>query len=347
MQLRRAVILATAAHLGAVALIGWADYLLGPDLQLSVIYLVPIVTSALWWGRTPAVATALAGSTAWFINTEFIRPAQYGWEVLAWNGASRVVIYTVLALLVDRIRGDQLELRRVNRLRDEFLALVAHELRQPAAALSLITATLVDSAAEEDPERRLLLKLQEQARGLARLAGQLLAIGRLENGDLQLNLATTDLRQVAAEAVRESAMAERIELSVPSERLLVRGDPERLRQALDNLISNGLKYSPPAARVSVSLRCEDNTARVEVRDEGIGLAASELPLLFSKYARIARAETARVAGAGLGLYLTRTLVEAHGGRVAASSPGRGKGATFGITLPLANGAVESPEAHWL
>lgn len=331
-------LLETLTHLITVAVIGVADYLLGPDVQLSVVYLVPIITSALWLGRTPAVVIAVAGSAAWFINAELTRPEPYGAPIFLWNIVSRLVIYVMLALLVDRIRRDQVELRRLNRLREEFVAMVAHELRQPAAAMSLVAATLASSASSDPAERNLLGKLQDQARTLARLAEQLLAIGRLETGELRLNVIPTDLRELATEAAREAPSPERVELLLPDRSMVVSGDPERLRQAIDNLISNGLKYSPAPAPVLVSVRGEDGAVRLEVSDRGIGLAASDLARLFRKYGRLSRAETVRVEGVGLGLYFTRMLVEAHGGRVSASSPGVGKGATFGFSIPLANGA---------
>lgn len=322
------------AHLAAVGVIGWVDYAVGPDIQLSVVYIVPIVTAALWLGREAALLVAFAGAAAWFFNAELVRPTSYGLGVVLWNGVSRLAIYLVLAIVVDRIRRNQLELRKLNRMREEFLTLVAHELRQPAAAMALTTASLADSPSVRPEERRLLLGLQRQARGLARLAAQLLAIGRVESGELELNTARLDLRDLVREAAREAAEPDRVEIHLPSSPLLVEADPERIRQAIDNLVSNALKFSPPSTPVTLRASNRASRAHVEVIDRGAGFSAEEMALLFRKYGRVRSSRTAGIEGTGIGLYLTRLVVEAHGGQVTATSAGPGRGSTFSFGLPL-------------
>ncbi len=329
-------ILATVAHLAVVVALGIGDYVTGPLVTFTLVYVVPIVTSAYWWGRWPALVTAIAAAGAWFVNSEIFGAARLPAQIAAWNLLSRLGIYVLIALVVDRIRRDQIELRRLNQLREHFLATVAHELRQPAAALSLATASLAEAQAIGADERRLLLELQRQARDLSRLAGQLLSIGRIESGNLQLNFVDVDLRELARSAVAEAPQPERCDLALAERAVVVRADPERLRQAIDNVLANALKYSPAPERVSVAVSAKNGSARVEVHDRGIGLTADELPLLFRKYGRVPRPEAARVEGVGLGLYLAQMLVRAHGGTVAASSPGRGAGATFALTVPLAS-----------
>jgi signal transduction histidine kinase len=133
---------------------------------------------------------------------------------------------------------------------------------------------------------------------------------------------------------------------LPSDPVPVLADVDRLRLAIEHLLSNGLKYSPASSGVFVRVSADDTTARLEVRDAGVGLSDNDHRLLFQKYGRVRNTRTERILGVGLGLYVTRLLVEAHRGKIAARSVGPGMGSTFTIELPLAHAArSEMPEAH--
>jgi histidine kinase len=127
---------------------------------------------------------------------------------------------------------------------------------------------------------------------------------------------------------------DRATIVAPSTPVQVNADPDRLRQLLDHLLQNALKFSPPSAGIMVNVTSNADEARVAVRDHGVGLNLEDHKVLFSRYGRIRDARTASVPGMGLGLYIARLIAEAHGGELTASSAGRGLGATFTLTLPL-------------
>ncbi len=231
-------------------------------------------------------------------------------------------------------------LRTVDRQREEFLALVSHELRQPVAAIAVMADALADAPALGEPELVALDSLRRQAHDLGRLADDLLAIARLETGLFRLQRTIVDLGALVAALAEHALEPARVQVELPPEPVLVDVDPERLGQALDNVLRNALKYSAADLPVVVAVCPTPTEARIEVRDQGIGLTADEVARLFQKYQRLGSGRPSAASGVGLGLYLARLLVESHGGRIGASSPGPGHGATFTITLPRAQPPVE-------
>jgi DNA-binding NarL/FixJ family response regulator/anti-sigma regulatory factor (Ser/Thr protein kinase) len=229
-------------------------------------------------------------------------------------------------------------LAAVDRQREESLALLAHELRQPIAAIGALIEGLVNTPGIGAGEQHALVTLREQAHSIQRFADDLLAIAQLETGHFRLHRSLVDLGVLVVATVRQGPETNRVQLEVPAAPVMADVDTERLRQAITNLVTNAAKYSPVAAPIRVTVRATNGDAAVEVRDEGIGFTADDLPRLFEKYGRVRRSETRGIAGSGFGLYLTRLLVESHGGRVTAESAGPGLGATFRILLPR----VETP-----
>jgi two-component system, sensor histidine kinase len=231
-------------------------------------------------------------------------------------------------------------LRTVDRQREEFLALVSHELRQPVAAIAVMADALAEAPALGEPELAALDSLRRQAHGLGRLADDLLAIARLETGLFRLQRTTVELGALVAALAEHALEPARVQVELPPEPVLVDVDPERLGQALDNLLRNALKYSAADLPVVVAVCPTPTEARIEVRDQGIGLTAEEVARLFQKYQRLGSGRPSAASGVGLGLYLARLLVESHGGRIGATSAGPGHGATFTITLPRAQPPAE-------
>ena len=174
------------------------------------------------------------------------------------------------------------------------------------------------------------------AHSLNRFAEDVLAVGRFEQGRFDLKRVDADLGEIVAEAARVSADPDRIQLVLPSDPVPISADVDRLRLAIEHLLSNALKYSPTSTGVFVRVSADDAVARLEVRDAGVGLSENDQRVLFQKYGRVRNTRTERVLGVGLGLYVTRLLVEAHGGKVSAKSVGPGMGSTFAIELPLAS-----------
>jgi len=228
----------------------------------------------------------------------------------------------------------EIELRTVDRQREEFLSLLAHELRNPIAAIDALAAGLGRLGSTPD-QREALLALRRQGHTLRRLAEDLLAIGRLEAGSLELHCVASDLGRIVSDIVARCPEPARLRVDLPATPVIAEADPLRAGQMIDNLVRNALSYSAPATPVHVAVRRDAGSARVLVRDHGVGLHPEELAALFRKYGRVRNERTASVEGVGLGLYLTRLLAEAHGGTISAESEGPGLGSTFAISLPIA------------
>ena len=320
-----------AAGIAGTVVIGIADYVTGPELLLSLLYLVVIGPVAWWGGRTAGAVVALTASVIW--TSAAVATSQADVWVNAWNAASRTVIFMSFALLFGALRNEQRHLRAIDREREEFLSFMAHELRQPVAAIDLAASGLASSPGLSDAERRVLVGLRSQARRLTGLAEDLLSIGRLEGG-LTLTPVEVDLCAVVDAVARDSEEPARIRIDASSCPVAVLGDALRLSQAVDNLVSNALKYSPAGSMVEIAVRADLRTGRIEVRDHGIGMARSDVTKLFRKYGRLDREATANIRGTGLGLYLVRLIAESHGGSAQASSRGPGEGSVFSIDLPL-------------
>jgi signal transduction histidine kinase len=164
------------------------------------------------------------------------------------------------------------------------------------------------------------------------MAEEVLQVARMETGMLKPRLSRVDLGLLVGALLRQAPQAERLRLEAEPD-VLVEVDPELVGRAVDNLVRNALKYSPGRSEVWLSVRSEGDSAVLEVRDEGMGLREEDIAQLFKKYGRLVPQKAGTMEGIGLGLYLTRLLVEAHGGTISAASPGLGKGATFTIRLP--------------
>jgi signal transduction histidine kinase len=221
----------------------------------------------------------------------------------------------------------------MDRAREEFLSLVSHELRLPVAAIGLIAETLAETPGLGPTEQRAINRLHQLARDLSRLAEDLLTITSLESGQFRLLPGPVDLHGLVVDLTDHAADPTRIRVEGHPGPVPIHADADRVRQAIGNLLSNALKYSPPQAPIRVIVTGDAATAEVSVVDQGVGFPADQARLLFRKYGRLRSQGTAHIGGVGLGLYLTRLLVEAHGGVIQAASAGPGKGATFTITLP--------------
>jgi len=226
------------------------------------------------------------------------------------------------------------ELKAERERRETFIASVAHDLKNLTTPLSLAARLLRDPARQSPEAReRTLARLGHQTARIERLVADLLDASRLEAGHFNLFPQRHDLMKLVRGVLdeqQEGTSSHRLVLDGP-ESLELEADPERLAQVLTNLVGNGIKYSPEGGEVRVTISEAEGTARVQVVDSGIGLQPQELDEVFEPYARTAAAR--KIRGLGLGLYICRAIIEAHGGTLRARSEGRGKGATFFFTLP--------------
>jgi two-component system CheB/CheR fusion protein len=245
-----------------------------------------------------------------------------------------------------QMRGGVIVIRDVTdlslrRLQDEFLALASHELRTPLtaarSALQLITRNAHGSPDHQQQtiQRWTGVALRQVDR-LAQLINDLMDVGRLQTGHLNLHLQPVELGEAVTQAVEASrlfAPDQPIELSIPDQPLMIAGDPVRIEQIVTNLLVNAVKYAPESPQIKVRLRQMANQAELQVEDAGPGIAAEKLAHLFSRYYQGDEGARQSQTGLGLGLFLTKELVTAHGGTVDVDSR-EGVGSTFTITFPL-------------
>jgi two-component system CheB/CheR fusion protein len=229
--------------------------------------------------------------------------------------------------------------RSLRRLQDEFLALASHELRMPlTTARSALQLTMRNANGAPDPQviQRWANLALRQVERLARLVSDLMDVGRLQTGHLKLHMEPVSLNEAvtqAVEAARLLAPDQPIELSLPDKSLMVDGDPVRIEQIVTNLLNNAVKYAPDSPRIWVRLRQVKDQAELQVEDAGPGIATEKLPYLFTRYYQAEAAIQGSQSGLGLGLFLTKELVTAHGGTVDVTSR-KHQGTTFTVTFPL-------------
>lgn len=230
------------------------------------------------------------------------------------------------------------ELRELDRLKDEFVAVLSHELRTPVTSINGYVELLLggDPGPLTETQERFLRIVGRNNTRLLGLIEEMLLLAEAEAGRLALRREPMDLRLIVAEAIesaRPRAEAKDIELSQETNGpVMVDGDRSRLAEVADNLISNAVKYTPESGHIVARVHSHEDEARVEVSDTGMGIAADELPHLFGRFYRTKAARDAAIPGTGLGLAITRALVASHGGVIEVSSRA-GTGTTFRVRLP--------------
>jgi signal transduction histidine kinase len=233
-------------------------------------------------------------------------------------------------------REAQEALREADRRKDEFLATLSHELRNPLAplrnALHLLKLSKVDDPAVREAQDI----MDRQVRHMVRLIDDLLDVSRITRGRLELRRESVDLGRVVEQAIETARphVAQGLAVSLPREPVRLYGDPVRLAQVFSNLINNAAKYTPASGRIAITACVEGGHAVVSVSDTGIGIAPEQLPRLFEMFAQAKSALDRSQGGLGIGLSLARSLVELHGGTIEAKSEGAGRGSEFIVRLPL-------------
>jgi signal transduction histidine kinase/CheY-like chemotaxis protein len=250
----------------------------------------------------------------------------------------REILHLAHALIAssEQTKEARQQAETASRAKDEFLAMLGHELRNPLAPIvTALHLMEMRGAGVMDRERQII---ERQVGHLSRLVNDLLDISRITRGKIQLEYHQVDVRDVVQSALEMSQPAlegrERPpEIELPSEPLHVNGDATRLTQVLCNLIVNSARHTPPDGRIGIRARQAHDRIELEVQDSGSGIPPELLPRLFTIFTQGAQSIDRRAGGLGLGLAIVKALVELHGGSVRATSAGTGKGSTFVVSLP--------------
>ncbi|MGC8781620.1 MAG: sensor histidine kinase, partial [Anaerolineae bacterium] len=303
------------------------------SLGLLSVAIVPVFVGDEWWG---------------ILGLEDCR-TEREWPDIELEGFMAAA--GILGAAIQKNRSEEAE-RRLAQMKDDFIATVSHELRTPLFALQGFLDLLRRNKVHDEKTRQEFLETAAQnAQRLARLVNDLLDITRLESGQIRLEPEPIEVGELIAEtldSLASLAADKQISLtwSLAEPTIEIVADRNRLRQVLVNLVGNAVKFSEPHQTVTVTAGRTDGKVRIAVIDQGPGIAPQDLPRLFSKFFQAEKPFTRSAGGAGLGLYISKQIVEAHGGEIGVESK-LGEGSTFFFILPIApsdNGA-STPAAH--
>ncbi|NOT28184.1 MAG: response regulator [Acidobacteria bacterium] len=245
-------------------------------------------------------------------------------------------------------RGNEESLKDADRRKDEFLVTLAHELRNPLAAVRSTVELLNRKNSDDEELVRARQVLDRHTSLMVRLIDDLMDVGRVARDRLELRLQRVDLVSIVRSAVEMSApLIERLRHTVqvewPTDPLIVHGDPDRLGQVVGNLINNACRYTDPGGHIQISAARDGSDAVVTVRDNGIGIPPKSLSSIFEIFSQVDSSFERSQGGLGIGLHLARRLIEMHGGRIRVKSEGPGHGSVFTIWCPVVDGVTATDE----
>jgi PAS domain S-box-containing protein len=251
--------------------------------------------------------------------------------------------------ITDRKRAEE-ALKEADRLKDEFLATLAHELRNPLGPISNAVQILRLTGGKGQANERVQETLERQVRHMIRLVDDLLEVSRITRGKLELRKERVELTAVVASALEASrplieAAGHELTVTLPPDPVMLEADPVRLAQVLVNLLNNAAKYTDQGGRIWLTAEQRGNEVVVRVRDTGIGLPAEMLPHIFEMFTQVDRSSRHAQGGLGIGLTVVRSLVHMHGGSAHAHSAGPGQGSEFTVRLPLAPALPRGPQGR--
>lgn len=318
------------ALLGAVTLAAAAKWISQGSIETAPLLFIAAAAAAWWLDRQASLIIALAGAAGWSVATFLVAP---GIPTLV-NVVALAGGLIGLTLFVAGARAHERATKIEQRRRDQARMILAVQLRESVVSIDVAVPLLADPMKLDRTQGAAYDHVRRHARNLTRLATDLLTVDQVDMRRMSLTMVPIDLAAFVLEIAEQRVPRDRATIVAPSMPVQVSADPERLRQLIDHLLQNALKFSPSSAGIMVDVTTTADEARVSVRDHGVGLSLEDHKVLFTRYGRIRDARTANVAGMGLGLYIARLIAEAHGGELTASSAGRGLGATFTLSLPL-------------
>lgn len=243
------------------------------------------------------------------------------------------------AMLYQKIEQANIRLKELDKLKDEFVSLASHELRTPMTAIKSYLWMILNKSQVISPEAKSYLEIAAQETDhLIKLVQNMLTISRIEGQRLELSIETLDLFAIVKQVydtLQVKADEKKITFTlVPyPEKLIISGDKDKLSEVIENIVGNALKYTPENGRISIHFTLDKNNIGVHVSDTGHGISQEDLSKLFQKFGRLSDAKISKTPGTGLGLYITKQIVELHKGTIGVQSE-VGKGSTFSIFLPI-------------
>ena len=243
------------------------------------------------------------------------------------------------------------EVERASKHIHEFVAMLAHELRNPLAPIHSAAEAMARMAPGDPAQAEMRNIIARQSKHLARIVEDLLDINRITRGTLAIQRETLDGRDIVSRSIEVarpamSAARHQLQVSVPERPVPVAGDPDRLVQVVSNILNNASRYTPPNGQIAVSVGEEDGELTIRVRDNGRGIEARNIERIFNLFDQGDAVTPATAGGLGIGLSLARRVVELHGGTIEAISAGSGQGSEFVIRLPVTRKHVEPPAVHY-
>jgi signal transduction histidine kinase len=340
------------------------DYLEGVlgDRVPLLPFVFAVIVSAWYGGLGPGLFSTLMGALLaerFFLQPRFSLPLSPAeiiglvFFVLAGTTASWLfealhAAHRRVELERERSRRAEDALREAGRHKDEFIAILAHELRTPLAPIS--NALEILRRADGDARRRAAARdmMERHTRQIGRLVEDLLDMNRIARGTLSLRTARVELHAVLERALEMSQPAlaagrHQVVMSLPPQPMFVEADAARLAQVFCNLLNNAAKYTSPGGRIEIGAEQQAGSAVVRVRDNGSGIPKEMLSRIFEMFTQLGERRASAQSGLGIGLTIVKRLVELHGGSVEATSEGPGRGSEFAVRLPVAAPRAALPE----
>jgi PAS domain S-box-containing protein len=237
------------------------------------------------------------------------------------------------------ILHDITEQKEQEQIKNDFLSIVSHDLRTPLTAIKGYAATLLrfEDRLTAELKKESLSAINSEMDRFARMLDNLLDLSRIEAGKLNIHLMPFDLKEIAykvADVFKISTQNHKFDLRFPNDYPKAYGDPDQVEQVINNLVSNAIKYSPTGGTIHIEGKVKDGKVILSVKDEGVGIPEEQLQKIFERYHRVDTKATRLVSGTGLGLFISKKLLEAQGGEIWVKSQ-VGKGSTFSFSLPIA------------